>query len=111
MEPAHLYDYLARARSSLFDRVCPRTPEHYDRKFEIGPGSLARTFTHVLISEWYYVERLMRRDVPPYPQWPIRDEDRPAFAALESAWREQDARTREAIAAMCAPCPRTSSRS
>jgi uncharacterized damage-inducible protein DinB len=76
------------------------TPEQYTAEFPIGLGTLARTLTHVMICEWYYVERMAERDVPPYAQWPIQDERPPAFAALEGAWAQQEGRTRAALGAV-----------
>lgn len=100
MQPTRLYDYLVTSRALVLDRVRPLTPEQCTQKFEIGLGSLARTLTHIMACEWYYVKRMMREDCPPYWQWPIRDEEPPTFAALEAAWTEQATRTRSAIAIM-----------
>lgn len=100
MQPSRLYDYLVTSRALVFDRVRPLTPEQYTQTFEIGLGSLARTLTHILSCEWYYVKRMMREDCPPYWQWPIRDEEPPAFAVLEAEWAKQATRTREAIATL-----------
>jgi uncharacterized damage-inducible protein DinB len=91
------YNYLTLARRRIFDWTRPLSPESYRRSFPIGLGSLARTLTHVMSSEWYYVERMLANDVAPHEHWPIRDEDPPEFAVLESAWSEQAARTVAAI--------------
>ena len=77
----------------------PLSAEQHAREFPIGRGTLARTLTHMVISEWYYVQRMNQRPVPPYEQWPIREESPPAFAGLESAWNEQAERTRAALRA------------
>jgi uncharacterized damage-inducible protein DinB len=53
-----------------------------------------------MISEWYYVQRMRGRNVPPYERWPIRWENPPPFAALEAAWVEQAADTRAALDAV-----------
>jgi uncharacterized damage-inducible protein DinB len=53
-----------------------------------------------MISEWYYVQRIRGRDVPPYEQWPIQDEKPPPFAVLEAAWTEQADDTRAALSAV-----------
>lgn len=98
MDSLKTYDYLVLARQRVFDWVRPRSTEEYSREFQIGPGSLAKTLTHMLISEWYYVLRLTEDVVPPRGEWPIRDEKPPAFGDLEAAWVEQAARTRAAIA-------------
>jgi uncharacterized damage-inducible protein DinB len=97
MNPLRTYDYLCRARALVLDKVRPLTDEQLARVFPIGPGTLARTLTHTMISEWYYVQRMQGRDVPPYAHWPIREEDPPAFAVLECAWREQAAATRHVV--------------
>jgi uncharacterized damage-inducible protein DinB len=100
MHPIRVYDYLALARGRLFDWVGPLSAEQYTREFSIGRGSLGRTLTHILASEWYYVQRMQGRDVPPYEQWPIREETPPPFSGLVGAWNEQAHRTRAAIGAV-----------
>jgi uncharacterized damage-inducible protein DinB len=50
-------------------------------------------------SEWYYIERVLGREVPPYPQWPMQEESPPAFEIIERTWRERAKSTRAAIAA------------
>jgi len=97
MDPLRIYDFLALSRARLFDRVRPLSEEQYTRRFDLGMGTLARTLTHVMISEWYYIERLERRDTPPYNQWPIRDENPPPFPTLEAAWTNIAAATHESI--------------
>jgi uncharacterized damage-inducible protein DinB len=100
MEPLKIYDYLALARRRVFDWVRPLSAEQHSRAFPIGLGTLGRTLTHVMSSEWYYVERVLGHDVPPHDQWPIRDEEPPPFAILEAAWVEQSGRTRAALGAV-----------
>ncbi len=99
MEPLRTYDYLSRARQRVFDWVRPLSAEQYAREFPIGRGTLGRTLTHIMISEWYYVQRIQGRAVPPYGQWPIQDERPPPFAALEVAWTEQAGQTRAVLGA------------
>ena len=99
MQPLKMYDYLIRTRGNVLDAVRPLTPEQYTRAFPIGLSTIASTLTHLMISEWYYIERLQSRIVPPYAQWPIHYETPPAFAIVESTWREQMARIRDIIAA------------
>jgi len=99
MDPVATYDYLTLARERIFDRVRPLGEADYARVFPIGPGSIATTLTHVMISEWYYVQRLLERDVPPYDDWPIRDEEPPPFDSLESTWTQQARSTRDALGA------------
>lgn len=98
MNPTRTYDYLALARERLFTAAADLTEVDYTREFRIGPCSLARTFTHMLISEWYYIERLLEREVPPYAEWPIKDEHPLPFSDLATTWRAQAESTRAAIA-------------
>lgn len=98
MDPLRTYDYLVLARQRVLGWVRSLSEEQYAREFPIGLGTLGRTLTHIMSCEWYYVERMQGRDVPPHNQWPIRDEEPPPFAALEAAWAEQADRTRAAIA-------------
>ena len=100
LDPLKMYDYLVRARTKVLDAA--RTlhasdPENYTRQFPIGLGTLARTLTHVMTSEWYYVQRMLDREIPPYEEWPIRDEKPPTFAVLDQHWMEQSERTGAAI--------------
>lgn len=99
MNPQRCYDYLMITRERLFDAVRLLTPEQYRQSFSFGlRGGIASTMTHLMVSEWYYIERLEGRDVPPYSNWPI-DYDNPlAFNELEPAWREQGQRIRDVIA-------------
>jgi len=94
------YDYLVLARERLFAWVRPLSPEQHVREFAIGRGTLTRTLTHIVASEWYYVQRILRQSVPPYEQWPLREEAPPALPALETAWREQAGVTRAALGAV-----------
>jgi uncharacterized damage-inducible protein DinB len=100
MDPLRTYDYLTRARQRIFDWTRPLSAEQYAREFPIGRATLARTLTHIMISEWYYVRRMEGRDVPSYEQWPIREEQPPPFASLEAEWNEQAGRTRAALGAV-----------
>jgi uncharacterized damage-inducible protein DinB len=100
MDPLKIYDYLTLARERVMDAVRPLPPEAYHHRCAIGLKTLAATLTHIMISEWYYIERLAGRPVPPYDQWPIQYENPPAtFEAVERIWREQAKQTRAAIAA------------
>ena len=100
MEPLRIYDYLVLTRGKVLDAVRPLSAEQYGRSFPIGPGSLGRTLTHIMISEWYYVQRLEGHEVPSYENWPIQDEKPPPFPGLERTWKEQADRTRAALAAV-----------
>jgi len=97
---AHLqtYDYLTLARGRVFDWIRPLGEDGWRREFPVGLGSLAVTMTHIMISEWYYIQRLLGRDVPPYEQWAIKYEQPPSLSEVESHWTEQAKATRAAIA-------------
>lgn len=100
MDPLRTYEYLTLARRRVLDWARPLTPEQHAREFPIGPGTILRTLTHTAISEWYYIERMEGRPVPPYAQWPVRDENPPPLAEIEALWMRQEARTRAAIGAV-----------
>lgn len=100
MDPLRTYDYLTLVRRRMFDVIRPLNESAHSREFPIGPGTLGRTLTHIMISEWYYIARLERRDVPPYAAWPIRAEAPPVFEELEAEWSRQAAATRAALAAV-----------
>lgn len=67
------------------------------RGFPIGYGSIDRTLTHIAGSEWYYVQRMLGHEVPPYETWAMRAEDPPAFAEIDAAWTKQAGETIAAI--------------
>ncbi len=100
MEPLRTYDYLVLARKRVFEWARPLSADQYGRGFAMGLGSVGKTLTHIMSSEWYYVRRMMKLEVPPQSHWPIRDEQPPEFTALEAAWLEQVGRTRAAIEGM-----------
>jgi uncharacterized damage-inducible protein DinB len=99
MNPVRTYDYLMMTRERVFDAVRALTRRQYDHQFTFGLKTFGSTLAHVMISEWYYIERLKERAVPPYELWPIKYENPPAFEVIESAWREQAQKVRESIAA------------
>lgn len=99
MDALRTYDYLAQSRDRIFDAVRMLSPAQCGQRFPFGVRTIAATLTHTMNSEWYYVERLAGRDVPPYSQWPIQDENPPAFDVVERTWRAQAQRTRAALAA------------
>ena len=99
-DPRKTYDYLVLARRKILDWSRPLTPEQHAQQFPIGLGSLARILTHIMICEEFYVKRMQGLAVPPYKEWPIRDEEPPAFEVIEREWVRIAARTREAIAAV-----------
>lgn len=100
MDPLRTYDYLTRARQRIFDWVRPLSAEQYGREFPFAHGTLGRTLTHILMSEWYYVQRIEGRAIPPYEEWRFRQESPPPFATLEAAWSEEAGRTRAALCAV-----------
>lgn len=99
MDPLRIYDYLTKARERVLDAVRPLTPQQYDHAFNFGLKTISSTLAHIMISEWYYIERLEGRRVPPYDQWPIKYESPPAFEIIENTWREQTKNIRASIAA------------
>lgn len=100
MDPTRTYDYLVLARKKILDWSWPLAPEQHAQVFPIGLGTLARTLTHMMICEWFYVRRLQGEEVPPYKEWPIQDENPPRLEVIEQWWKEQEPRTRAAIAAV-----------
>ena len=99
MDRLRIYGYLAEVRRRVIDRVRTLDETAYTREFDIGPKSIARVFTHLLISEWYYCERIEGREVPPYEAWEVKDEHPLAFDDMEKRWGAQTARTRAVLAA------------
>lgn len=97
MEPLRVYGYLEKTRGKVFGAVRALGPGAWEREFAIGPGTIGRTLTHVMISEWYYIQRMLEREVPAYAAWPIRDEEPPALEELERLWSAQAAETRRAL--------------
>lgn len=100
MQPLRTYEYLVKARQRVLDWARPLPVEAHGREFAIGPGTLRRVLTHMLISEWYYVERMLGNAVPEYAKWPIKDETPPMLAEIEAEWAAQAVRTRAALASI-----------
>lgn len=99
MDPLRIYDYLVISRGRVMDAIRPLTAQQYLHPFSFGLKSIGSTLTHLMVSEWYYIERLEGRAVPPYDQWPIQYETPPAFEVVESIWRMQAKHVRAALAA------------
>jgi uncharacterized damage-inducible protein DinB len=97
MDRMRVYEYLVKSRGRVLDWVRPLGAEAYGRAFSVGRGTIGRTLTHMLGSEWYYVMRMTGQAVPAYEAWPIREEEPLGFEALEAEWGRQAERTREAI--------------
>jgi uncharacterized damage-inducible protein DinB len=89
MDHLKIYDYLTRTRQRVLDAVRTLPQQLYLHQFNFGLKSIGSTLTHIMVSEWYYIERLEGRPVPPYDQWPIKCESPPTFDAIEKTWREQ----------------------
>jgi uncharacterized damage-inducible protein DinB len=104
MDPVRIYDYLMRTRERIFDAVRSLSQAEYQQSFGFGlAGGLGPTLAHLMTSEWYYIERLESRTVPPYEQWPFRYEPphTPAFDVIEMVWRTQGQHVRNVIAGEC----------
>ncbi len=99
MDPIKIYDYLTKSRQRIFDAVRLLAPQQYQHEFPFGLKTIGSTITHIMISEWYYIERLEGRDVRPYNEWQIKYEDPPPFEVVESTWRKQADDVRGAIKA------------
>ncbi len=100
MNPVRTYTYLVLAREKILDWARPLPAEQHARQFPIGLGSLARTLTHIMVCEWFYIRRMQGLDVPPYREWPMQDETPPLFEVIEREWHAQEQRTRAAIEAV-----------
>ncbi len=99
MDALKTYDYLTRVRQRMLDAIRSLTPQQYQREFPFGLKTIGSTLAHIMVSEWYYIERLEGRPVPPYDQWPIKYEHPPDFDSIENAWCEQSKSVRASIAA------------
>ena len=100
MNPLEIYDYLVQARKRWLGWVRSLSHERYAARLPNWGWSIAETVTHLLICEWYYVQRVRKNDVPPYEKWAIRQEEPPPLEKLESLWDEQAAETRAALEAV-----------
>ncbi len=98
MQPLKTYDYLMKSRKRLLEAIGTLSPQQYQQQFKFGLGSVAATLTHIMISEWYYIERLIGHEVPHYEQWPIKYENPPSFDVVARTWREQEKNVCDSIA-------------
>lgn len=94
LNPAHLYEYLVKAREKLVDWVRPLTFEQYTNAFPFGLKTLRDTLVEIPMAEWTYVHRLLGEDVPLWDDRPFARFYKTDFAPLERAWREQAEETR-----------------
>jgi len=94
LHPAHLYEYLAKAREKLLNWVRPLTLEQYTKEFPLGLNTLRNTLVEIPQAEWLYVQRLRGEDVPPWDERPFARFYKTDFAPLDRAWREQAEETR-----------------
>lgn len=99
MDPLKIYEYLTRTRERVLEAIRPLSPARYHHTFHFGLKTIGSTLSHIMISEWYYIERLEGRPVAPYDEWPIKYENPPTFDVIEQTWRAQAARVRAALAA------------
>ncbi|MCA9282894.1 MAG: DinB family protein [Phycisphaeraceae bacterium] len=99
MDRVRIYGYLADVRRRVLDRVRTLDEASYTRGFDLGPGSIAKVLTHLLISEWYYCQRIKGREVPPYAEWEVRDEQPLTADEQLRRWDAQTERTREVLSA------------
>ncbi|MEZ5064965.1 MAG: DinB family protein [bacterium] len=97
MNPERIYEYLVKARARVLDGTRPHAESHWQVPFPTWAMSLGETLTHVMICEGYYVLRMRGEEVPPYDEWPIRQEQPPDLSVLEAAWTEQAAKTRATL--------------
>ena len=100
VNPLKTYDYLTLARQRVFEWIRGLPAADYTREILAGQRPIAQIMTHIMISEGYYVLRMQGLSVPPYEEWPIKDESPPPFPVLEASWTEQAARTRQALSAV-----------
>ena len=94
LDPAHLYEYLAKAREKLLNWVRPLTVEQYTKEFPLGLKTLRNTLVEIPQAEWTYVQRLRGEDVPLWDERPFARFYKTDFAPLDRAWREQAEETR-----------------
>jgi len=100
MEPLKVYNYLTLSRRKVFDWVRLLPAEDYTREILSGQRTLGQTLTHIMVSEWYYLQRIQGLPVPPYDQWPIKDENPPPFEVVERTWTEQASRARQVLSSV-----------
>lgn len=98
MQPVAIYKYLMLTRRQVFDKVRSLSPEQYNRSFSFGLKTIGSTLAHLMTSEWYYIQHLEGRDVPPYEHWPIHYENPPELDVIEQTWHEQEQRISNVIA-------------
>ncbi|MBI4279827.1 MAG: DinB family protein [Armatimonadetes bacterium] len=96
MNPSQMYEYLAKARGRVFEKVRTLTPEQYTQKFPFGMGSVRATLAHTASAEWTYSHRVTGEMVNSADS-PFVEDKVPDFATLEARWTEQADRTRRVL--------------
>lgn len=87
MNPVRSYEYLRLSRARLFDWIRPLSQEDYTREFPFGLQTVRATITEIARGEWAFARRLREEPLPPWEEWPFREERLPTFKDLEEAWR------------------------
>jgi uncharacterized damage-inducible protein DinB len=57
------------------------------RGFPFGLHTIRATMTEIARGEWAFARRLREETLPPWEEWPFREERLPTFKDLEAAWR------------------------
>src|SRR5713226_6361009 len=87
MNPPRAYEYLTLSRARLFDWIRPLSQGDYTREFPFGLHTIRATITEIAGGEWAFARRLREESLPPWEEWPFREERLPTFKDLEAAWR------------------------
>lgn len=97
LSPAHLYEYLTKAREKLLGWARPLSLEQYTKQFPFGLKTLRDTLVEIPQAEWTYVQRLRGEDVPSWEERPFAQFYKTDFAPLDRAWREQAQETQATL--------------
>ncbi len=82
MNAVRAYEYLTLSRTRLFDWIRPLSQEEYTRSFPIGLHTIRATMMDIACGEWAFTQRLRQEPLPPYEEWPFREERLPTFSAF-----------------------------
>lgn len=77
MNPVRSYEYLRLSRARLFDWIRPLSQEDYTREFPFGLQTVRATITEIARGEWAFARRLREEPLPPWEEWPFREERLP----------------------------------